>query len=109
MYIIRCCCDWQAVVETFMPTAVKFHYIFNLRDIGNVFEGLLRSSPQYLTTPLPLYRLWLHECERTFCDRFISESDQVKYLELLEPVVKKWFDGENQVCVCVCVCVFVAS
>lgn len=27
----------QKVSATFLPTAIKFHYNFNLRDIANIF------------------------------------------------------------------------
>jgi len=80
------------VASTFFPTAIKFHYIFNLRDVGNIFEGLLRSTPAYYTGMLPMARLWMHECERVFSDRMITAGDMEKFKEMLDGVAKKYFD-----------------
>ena len=91
--ITKATMDLQTQVSsTFFPTAIKFHYIFNLRDVGNIFEGLLRSAPGYITNMLQVVRLWYHECERVFSDRMITYEDMEKFKEMLDATAKKYFD-----------------
>lgn len=35
---------YQASTETFLPTPVKSHYLFNMRDVAKVVEGVMQVS-----------------------------------------------------------------
>uniref|UniRef100_A0A8D2N608 Dynein axonemal heavy chain 17 n=1 Tax=Zonotrichia albicollis TaxID=44394 RepID=A0A8D2N608_ZONAL len=65
----------RKVAATFLPTAVKFHYVFNLRDLSNIFQGLLFSTPECLKQPQDLVKLYLHESNRVYRDRMVEEVD----------------------------------
>nr|KAF6455665.1 dynein axonemal heavy chain 17 [Rousettus aegyptiacus] len=82
----------QKVTATFLPTAIKFHYIFNLRDLSNIFQGLLFSTAEVLRTPLDLARLWLHEAERVYGDKMVDEKDQETLHRVTMASTKKFFD-----------------
>ncbi|KAB1266021.1 Dynein heavy chain 17; axonemal [Camelus dromedarius] len=93
----------QKVTSTFLPTAIKFHYVFNLRDLSNIFQlrmltllrpgqGLLFSSAEILKIPLDLVRLWLHEAERVYGDKMVDEKDQTTLLRVTMASTKKFFD-----------------
>ncbi len=42
-------------------TPSKFHYIFNLRDLSRVYEGLCRSTPEMFGSIDKMVRLWKNE------------------------------------------------
>jgi len=76
----------------FLPSSAKFHYQFNLKDVGNIFQGLLNTNPNlYKDGPAKYARVWLHECLRVFSDRLVSVSDQTELLAILEKVAAKHF------------------
>ncbi|XP_075576162.1 dynein axonemal heavy chain 17 isoform X2 [Pelecanus crispus] len=89
----------QKVASTFLPTAIKFHYLFNLRDLSNIFQGLLFSTPECLKSPVDLVRLWLHEAERVYGDKLVDEKDQKGFGKMLVETCRKFFDelGEDLV------------
>merc|ERR1711871_1011717 len=75
---------FHQVLEKLPPTPSKFHYIFNLRDLGRVWEGMCASVPDIIDSPLKLVRLWVNEMARIFEDRLISVDDH----KLVDGLVK---------------------
>ncbi|GBF97683.1 flagellar outer dynein arm heavy chain beta [Raphidocelis subcapitata] len=82
----------RMVMHNFLPSAVKFHYQFNLRELSNVVGGLCRMTKDEFKEPVKAVRLWLHECERVFRDRLVSDADAAKFDEFRAAVAKKYFD-----------------
>ncbi|NWV12184.1 DYH9 protein, partial [Ptilonorhynchus violaceus] len=82
----------QKVAATFLPTALKFHYIFNLRDFSNIFQGLLFSTPECLKQPQDLVKLYLHESNRVYRDKMVEEKDYDTFDKIQREMVKKFYD-----------------
>ncbi|KAF2978603.1 hypothetical protein EK904_004180 [Melospiza melodia maxima] len=82
----------RKVAATFLPTAVKFHYVFNLRDLSNIFQGLLFSTPECLKQPQDLVKLYLHESNRVYRDRMVEEVDGDTFDKIQREMVKKCYD-----------------
>lgn len=84
------------VAQIFLPTAVKFHYIFNLRDLSNIFQGLLFSTSDCIATPVDFIRLWLHESHRVYGDKLTDEKDIDSFTKMQTDIVKKSFEDIDE-------------
>ena len=73
------------ICEKLPRTPVKFHYIFNLRDLSRVYEGLYLATIDKFSTKESLIRLWRNECMRVFSDRLINEKDKALVNDQLIP------------------------
>ncbi|KAJ7405899.1 dynein axonemal heavy chain 9 [Willisornis vidua] len=82
----------RRVATTFLPTAVKFHYVFNLRDFSNIFQGLLFSTPECLKEPQDLLKLYLHESSRVYQDKMVEANDHRTFDKIQREMVKKFYD-----------------
>jgi dynein heavy chain len=83
----------QTVVEAFfrisedlLPTPVKCHYTFNLRDPAKIVQGILQVSKPWMQDKKAdhkerFVKLFVHEMSRQFRDRLTDDND------------RNWFDG----------------
>lgn len=52
---------YQRIAEELRPTPAKFHYLFNLRDVSKVFQGILMTKPISVQNPETMAKLWINE------------------------------------------------
>lgn len=71
---------YQKCVQVLLPLPRKAHYLFNMRQVSEIIQGLfsvpaevIEHKKEKLTS---LKRLWLHEVMRVFSDRLIDEADK---------------------------------
>ncbi|XP_039327853.2 dynein axonemal heavy chain 10 isoform X2 [Saimiri boliviensis] len=88
---------YKNIVQDLPPTPSKFHYIFNLRDLSRVFNGLVLTNPERFQTVAQMVRVWRNECLRVFHDRLISETDKRLVQEHIGGLVMKHFNDDVEV------------
>mmetsp|Transcript_22422 Transcript_22422/g.30704 ORF Transcript_22422/g.30704 Transcript_22422/m.30704 type:complete len:1916 (+) Transcript_22422:3-5750(+) len=86
----------KEIGSKFLPSAVKFHYNFTMRDLAAVFKGLLNSKPSEQQTSFSMARLWYHETMRVFSDRLITESEVSRCRDMIINVGKRFFEEDPE-------------
>ncbi|TRY82989.1 hypothetical protein DNTS_022847 [Danionella cerebrum] len=86
----------QRISASFLPTAIKFHYIFNLRDLSNIFQGVLFCTPECLRSPQDLLKIYLHESSRVYRDKMVEDKDFKTFDKLQIDTVRKFFKDMDE-------------
>ncbi|KAK9886614.1 hypothetical protein WA026_017536 [Henosepilachna vigintioctopunctata] len=89
----------QRMGQTFLPTAIKFHYTFTLRDMSNICQGMLFTTGDSIKTQNDIIRLWMHEAYRVYEDKLVEKSDRDTYNKIMTEVVKKGFEDLDEMAV----------
>ena len=82
---------YNFIVEKMPPTPSKFHYIFNLRDLSRVYEGVSNLTMDVCETAPVFVRAFRNECDRVFSDRLATADDQKVYFTELSNIIKATF------------------
>jgi len=81
------------VVHNLPPTPTKFHYIFNLRDLARVTEGLCLSTVDKCRSEEDIARYFRNEATRVFCDRLATVADNELVSKTIATAISSSFSG----------------
>uniref|UniRef100_W5K6M6 Dynein axonemal heavy chain 10 n=1 Tax=Astyanax mexicanus TaxID=7994 RepID=W5K6M6_ASTMX len=85
---------YKTIIKDLPPTPSKFHYIFNLRDLSRVYNGLTLTNAERFLTEAQFVRVWRNECLRVFYDRLINETDKALVQGHIKSLIQEHFGSE---------------
>lgn len=86
---------WQKAKQKLLPTPANFHYVFNLRDLSRIWEGMLQVFSDECRNVEMLLKLWCHELQRVIYDKLTSVSDKDWFLETIRKTSNDFFGPEQ--------------
>lgn len=90
----------DAVSTKFLPSAVRFMYNWNMRELTNIFQGLCHAKGDYFIKPSMLVKLFTHESYRVYADRLVTEDEVEVFNGIFTDIVKKNLPMEEEEVVC---------
>ncbi|XP_009082982.1 PREDICTED: dynein heavy chain 10, axonemal, partial [Acanthisitta chloris] len=85
---------YKMIISDLPPTPSKFHYIFNLRDLSRIYNGLILTNPERFQTVTQMVRVWRNECLRVFHDRLINEADKALVQGHIKNLIEEHFTDD---------------
>ncbi|KAL2306085.1 hypothetical protein Nmel_003990 [Mimus melanotis] len=85
---------WQRTKAKMLPTPSKFHYIFNLRDLSRIWQGMLTIKAEECTTSTVVLRLFKHECTRVIADRFNTPEDTAWFEKTTDKTIEEYVEAD---------------
>eukprot|EP00931_Biecheleriopsis_adriatica_P059471 TRINITY_DN3558_c0_g2_i1.p1 TRINITY_DN3558_c0_g2~~TRINITY_DN3558_c0_g2_i1.p1 ORF type:complete len:4446 (+),score=1220.06 TRINITY_DN3558_c0_g2_i1:273-13340(+) len=82
---------YKASVDNLLPTPLKVHYTFNLRDFAKIMFGMLLLKKSECDGVARHVRLWVHEVWRVIGDRLVVKEDRMWMLEQARVITKNVF------------------
>nr|AML30862.1 axonemal inner arm dynein heavy chain 6 [Marsilea vestita] len=93
--LVAACVDvYNAVTNELLPIPGKGHYVFNMRDLAKVIQGLLQATREHYISKDMMLQLLCHECFRVYADRMWDVNDKLWLQELLDQKLKDMFNTE---------------
>ncbi|CAK86503.1 unnamed protein product (macronuclear) [Paramecium tetraurelia] len=85
---------FEKVQTKLLPTPSKSHYIYTVRDIFKIFQGM--SKVHKIINQQYLVKLWCHECARIFSDRLVDMNDLKIYNDIMKESLQQLYPDHLQ-------------